>query len=139
MSFEPSAAVSATSPAEHGTAAQVVRFLVVGALSYLVDITVLWLTVRQLAWPIVLGTTVAFGCAFVVNYGLGRRWVFRTSARRGPQVIRYGITVGLNYVLTLIAVTSLTALGVDLLIAKTISVAANAVVNYVLGRYWIYR
>ena len=115
------------------------RFLVVGAASYVVDITVLWITVHSLHWPLGLGTTVAFAAAFVVNFGLGRRWVFPTSAPRGPQVSRYLALVAANYLLTLAAVTSLTTLGLGLVIAKTISVVINAVINFFLGRSWVYR
>jgi putative flippase GtrA len=122
-----------------GVAAQALRFLAVGVLSYVVDVGTLWVTVTRLGWPLVVGATVAFSLAFVVNFGLGRRWVFRTSAQRGPQVARYVVLVALNYVLTLVALTSLTAVGHGLVVAKTISEIVNAVINFWLGRVWVYR
>lgn len=125
--------------AQHGVAAQAVRFLAVGILSYIVDVGTLWVTVARLGWPLILGATTAFALAFVVNFGLGRRWVFQTAARRGPQIARYFVLIALNYALTLVALTSLTALGIGLVVAKTISVVVNAVINFWLGRVWVYR
>ncbi|MSV43183.1 MAG: hypothetical protein F2911_06915 [Actinobacteria bacterium] len=121
------------------TAPQVVRFVVTGLVSYLVDVSLLWTTVSVLGWALVVGTTVAFAVSFVVNYGLGRAWVFRARGPHGPQVARYAALVALNYLLTVLFVSSLTALGLGLILAKTISVAINAVLNFFAGRHWVYR
>ncbi|MEI8057274.1 MAG: GtrA family protein [Actinomycetes bacterium] len=118
---------------------QAVRFLLVGGLSYVVDVSVLWAVVTLGGWALVVGTTAAFAAAFVVNYGLGRVWVFRAAGAHGPQVARYSALVALNYALTLVFMTSLTGFGVGLVIAKTISVAILAVLNFFVGRHWVYR
>jgi len=117
----------------------VVRFVVTGLVSYLVDVSLLWTTVSVLGWALVVGTTVAFAVSFIVNYGLGRAWVFRARGPHGPQVARYAALVALNYLLTVLFVSSLTALGLGLVLAKTISVAINAVLNFFAGRHWVYR
>jgi putative flippase GtrA len=135
--LDPSTVPAAPAPRTSG---QAVRFLVVGLLSYVVDVATLWTTVSLLGWPLLVGTTAAFAVAFVVNFGLGRSWVFRATAHRsGPQVVRYAILVAVNYLLTLVLVSLLTGLGLGLILAKTLTVAVNAVLNFFVGRHWVYR
>lgn len=118
---------------------QFVRFLVVGLASYAVDVGTLWLLVAVAGLPLVLGTTLAFAASFVVNFGGGRRWVFRSDAPAGPQLVRYFGLVGLNYLLTIALMLGFTSAGLGLLLAKTLTVGINAVLNFVISRAWVYR
>lgn len=115
------------------------RFLVTGGLAYLVDTGAL-LSLHELAnWPLPWATTGAYVGAFALTFMLNRTWVFDApSGAMGPQLVRYLILVGLNYLLTLLLVLGLAALGLPVVVAKTISVAVIAVLNFFAYRSFVF-
>lgn len=117
---------------------QVARFLVVGALVYLIDVSILWFCVERVGLRISVGTTIAYAVAFVVNFSLGRQWVFPSKGRAHQQLVRFLVLVAVNYVFTLIGVIALTNAGVGLIVAKTSVVIVAAITNFFVGRHWVY-
>lgn len=118
---------------------QVVRFLAVGVVSYVVDIGTLWVLARRVGVPLALATTIAFAASFVVNFGGNRFVVFPGGGPAGRQVRRYLVVVALTYVGTLAVVLGGTHAGVPLLVAKTVAVLLSAFFNFAVGRRWVYR
>ena len=85
-----------------------VRFLVVGGLSLVVDTGSLIVFHGWLGIWLPLATTMAFGVAFVVNFGLNRLWAFGSGGHMGRQLTRYGYLVIANLCLTVVLVQGLT-------------------------------
>ncbi len=117
------------------------RFLVIGGLSYLVDIAVLKLLHGEAHVALLAAATVSFAVASLVNFALNRQWVFATGrgGRAHRQLVRFYVLVGLNLLSTLLIMGGLAAVGVYYLLAKTIAIVANAVANFFAYRRWVFR
>jgi putative flippase GtrA len=127
---------AATSPS---TARSLPRFLIIGALSFILDAGTLFLTHGLLHIWLPLATTLAYAVAFTVNFSLNRLWTFGSTAALTGQATRYLVLIGVNYLITLLMVNGLAAIGISYLLAKVMSTAVIAVVNYIAYRNWVFR
>jgi len=119
---------------------QVVRFLLVGGVSYVVDLGALLALPHPLGLSLPTATTGAYLVAFVFTFTLNRLWVFGAGEQPvGGQMVRYLVLVGVNYLLTLVLVLGLVRLGVPVAVAKTVSVGLIAVLNFVAYRRFVFR
>jgi putative flippase GtrA len=116
-----------------------VRFVVVGGLSVSADVCVLFVLHTVLHAHLVLATSVAYFVSLAVNYSLNHTWVFGAEGAHGVRLLRYGLLVAVNYGSTLAFVTGLTAAGLYYLASKAVAVAVNAVMNFTLFRYWVFK
>lgn len=118
----------------------VARYLVVGLVSYGVDIGILLLCWHVFHLPVWLSTTLGFWGSFSVNFLLSRHWTFGVShLAPGGQLIRYGLLVAANYVVTVLAVTVLYRSGVDLVVARTLTLAVLTLWTFVIYRSWVFK
>lgn len=122
----------------HAARHSATRFLAVGVLSYAFDLGVLAALHGGLGVPLALATTLAFLSTLALNFGLNKVFAFRSTALAGPAFVRYLVLVAVNYATTLIMVTGLAWLGLSYLLAKTLAVIVNAVLNYFAYRYWVF-
>ncbi len=116
----------------------VLRFVLVGALVYAIDVSILWALHVLAGLPLALATTLAFCCAFGANLGLNRIFTFAAPGPVGRQGARLLATAGLNYVSTLVIVVGLSYLWDAFLVSKTITTGLNAVFNFALYRRWVF-
>jgi putative flippase GtrA len=88
------------------------RFLTVSVIGVLVDIAIGWLLSTTMGVPLWLAAAVGFATAAMLNYVLHRGWTFqRTVGMAEPaRLLRYIATLGLTFVVRIVAVTSLSAL-----------------------------
>ena len=134
---EPQVARPAAAPAS--TSRSLPRFLIIGVLSFIVDAGTLFVTHGLLTMWLPLATTLAYALSFVVNFGLNRRWAFGSTGALTGQVPRYIALVAVNFVITLVMVNGIAALGVSYLLAKVLATAVIAGINYLAYRNWIFR
>ena len=116
-----------------------VRYLGIGVLSYVVDAGLLVLVTGPLRGPVWLGATVGFWTSVVLNFALNRL-VF--SDRDGTVVahsVRYGVLLGVNYLVTLGIVDLGVAKGFTPIVPKTVAVALTTSWNFLLYRKWVFR
>lgn len=125
--------------ARQPTSRSLPRFLIIGVLSFAVDVGTLFVAHGLLRIWLPLATTLAYAVAFTINFSLNRFWAFGSTAAVGNQVARYLLLTGVNYVVTVAAVTGLAAAGLHYLVAKVIAAAVIAVVNYLVYRHWVFR
>jgi len=121
-----------------GTRGEFTRFLLVGALSVGVDTGSLVLLRELAGLPLAVATTLAFGITLVVNFSLNMGFVFGVRGRLAGRLLRYGALVVANYLLTLLLVLGIAALGVNYVVGKLIAVAVCALVNFVAYRHWVF-
>lgn len=115
-------------------------FLLVGGLSYVVDASILLILSRVVGWPVWAAGSAGYVASIAVNFALNRA-LFHTGAPAsglGRQGLRYGSLLGANYVVTVAGLTASEALGIDLLLAKTVLVGTIAMWNFVLYRRWVF-
>jgi putative flippase GtrA len=118
---------------------QFVRYLSVGVLSVVVDVSLLVVLHSVVHLALLIATVIAFWSALVVNYLLNHRWTFGVGGRLGSRVPRYAVLVGINFAITVAVVGGLTAAGLPYLLAKGIAVAVAGTVNFVGYRVWVFR
>ena len=116
-----------------------VRFGVMGGLTFATDIVLLWLLHGVAHLWLWLATTLAYAVAFVIGFVLSREWVFPEAGRSGRQLYRYVALVVGVLLLTVFGVQALAWLGLPYLIAKLATSAVVAIVNYVVSRWWVFR
>ncbi len=117
------------------------KFLVVGGASYLIDVGLLVLLSGPLDRPVWLAATVGFWVSVVVNFTLNRL-VFATPGGGGNAAVhgaRYAVLLGVNYLVTLGVVHVGVSWGLAPVIPKTFVVALIMTWNFVLYRRWVFR
>lgn len=117
-----------------------VRFLLVGGVSAAVDTGLLWLLHGGFGVWLPLATFVGVATSNGVNFLLNRSWVFSSSSGgAGGQLVRYFLLVGLNWLLTVLAVSALVALGANYLVARLAVLVVLTAFNFVAYRAWVFR
>lgn len=116
------------------------RFLLLAAVGFTFDLTLLTLLHRLTSLPNAASVTLAFWATYALNFALNRHFAFHAHGRAvGPQLARFAPQVLGDYVLTLTAVLALQAIGLPLTVARVIAGGTNLVFNYVLYRWWTFR
>lgn len=60
---------------------QIKRFAVLMAINYLITIVIVWFCKENLSLPPYLGIMISIGATFILNYFLGRFWVFHVPIK----------------------------------------------------------
>lgn len=115
-----------------------VRYLVMGGLSFAFDFGLLFLLYDVASVPLAIATPTAFLASFVVTYTLQRLFAFRASDAVAPSVIRYALLVAANTVLTTGVVALADSLGWSWVVGKIVAVAITTVGNYFAYRHWVF-
>lgn len=115
------------------------RFLLVGGVSYLFDAGSLVMFHGALHIALPVATTMSFAATLAVNFGLNRAFAFRSGGLLGRSLLRYLVLVAVNYVVTVLLVTGLSAVGMSYVVAKTQATVLIAATNYVAYRWWVFR
>lgn len=116
-----------------------VLYVLVGGLSYVVDAGLLVLVTGPLGGPVWLGTTIGFWTSVVVNFLLNRAVFSQGDASSVSHGVRYGVLLGVNYLVTLLIVHVGTSWGLPPVVPKTFAVALTTCWNFVLYRVWVFR
>lgn len=116
-----------------------VRFLLVGGGSAAVDTGLLWLLHGAFGVWLPLATFLGVATSNVVNFLLNRNWVFSSSGAAAGQAVRYLLLVGLNWVVTVLAVAGLAGLGLNYLVARVSVLVVLTVLNFLAYRFWVFR
>ncbi|MDG4826351.1 GtrA family protein [Asanoa sp. WMMD1127] len=116
------------------------RFLALAGLGFGFDLALLALLDAVTPLPSAATVSIAFWVTYALNFALNRTFAFHADGHgvRG-QFARFAPQVLGDYVLTLVGVTALGALGVGLVPARIIAGGTNLVFNYVLYRWWTFR
>jgi putative flippase GtrA len=152
MATEQETAVAAPAPASGSVAtllrevrrgshwAQLMRFGVVGASGYILNLAVYWIGLRA-GLEYRAAATAAFAVALVNNFGWNRLWTFRGAT--GPlhgQAFRF-IVVSVAAFLVSLAILSVLVrdLGVAKLLAQAIAIVAVTPVSFLANKLWSFR
>jgi putative flippase GtrA len=130
--------VEMTATLSRAARSSVVKFFVVGMLSFVADAASLFVLHGLLRIWLPAATALAFAAAFVVNFGLNKLWAFRAAGRTGRQLSRYVCLVLANLIVTVALVQGLTWLGLPYLLSKVCTTALIFLANYVISRRWIF-
>ncbi|NNC13046.1 GtrA family protein [Planctomonas sp. JC2975] len=116
----------------------IVRYLVVGGLSFVIDFGLLALFEEVFHWQTWIATAVAFLLSVIFNYIAQRTYSFDSNTPHGKTLVRYVILLAFNTVATSVIVslgakTPLTWAG-----AKIVATGMTTLWNYFVFKYWIF-
>jgi putative flippase GtrA len=116
---------------------QFIIYLIVGVLSAIVDIGTMQLAL-SFAASINLAVTLGYACGLTFNYLCHERITFKAST--SPRtLVRYGICVLGNYLLTLVFVFAAVHWFDAAMAGKLASLPVVAVIGFLAGKYWIFK
>jgi putative flippase GtrA len=128
---------------------QVVRFVVTGGLSAVVDFGLYVLLLRGLRDAVIFGIpgvnvakTISFIAGTTTAYLINRRWTFQAAASKARFIavivlyaLTYGVQVGINYLFYLKFQGQPWGVPVAFVIAQ----GTATVINFIVQRAWIFR
>ncbi|MFO7690439.1 MAG: GtrA family protein [Cryobacterium sp.] len=114
------------------------RYLLIGVISFLIDIGLLALFREMLDWPLWLATGSAFLLTFIFNYSLQRAFSFGSDAGHGRTLLKYLTLLAFNTVATIGIVWLVDATGLGWGVGKVVATVITTGWNYFVFRYWIF-
>ncbi|AUI67105.1 MULTISPECIES: GtrA family protein [Glaesserella] len=117
---------------------RIIIFLFVGIGSALIDIGVLYVLNKNVVWENSLSISIAFICGLIFNYLCHTYFTFEKHATKS-NAFKYLIVVLINYVLTLWVIKLQIQFGVDIILAKVITLPIVAAVTFILSNKWVYK
>lgn len=112
-------------------------FVGVGVLSACVDIGVLQLLVLG-GWATGFSVSCGFAAGLLVNYWCHARLTFRVSMT-SRSMLRFGVVVGLNYLITLSCVLGAERAEIGVLLGKVVSLPIVALNGFAFSKYWVFK
>jgi putative flippase GtrA len=122
-----------------GSRALLSRYLVIGALSIVIDVGLLYLLHTVFDVQLGIATAVAFVASLIFNFICNRIAMAGSETERLVRhAFRYGLLVVANLCITVAVVTGAERIGVPYVIGKLAVVAASTCWNFVLYRRWVF-
>ncbi len=126
-------------PGPHSPRALLVRYLLIGGGSVLIDVGLLYVLHSIAGVQLSLATAIAFLVSLVFNFVCNRLTMAGSETKQLLRhAYRYALLVVANLVVTVAVVTAAPRVGVPYLIAKLAVVAASTCWNFVLYRRWVF-
>jgi putative flippase GtrA len=121
---------------------QVVRFVITGGFSALVDYGLLELLSTGLGLNVGLSKGLSFIAGTTTAYLINRRWTFDAEPSRSrfaKVMVLYGLTFAVQVGLFLIVFNGLGGHAWTKLVAFVIAQGTATVINFIVQRVWIFR
>ena len=116
-----------------------IRYLLIGAFTFGLDLALLTAVRRGLGWPLPVAVTIGYAVALSVNYVLNRVLNLRSHAPLDPETLRYAGAVAVNFGVVLLGVTtSLAAVGVPYQVARLAAGACEGIFMYCAMRWFVF-
>ncbi|MGP0222813.1 MULTISPECIES: GtrA family protein [unclassified Paenarthrobacter] len=119
-------------------ASSLFRFLVVGGLSFLVDLGLLALCFQVFGWPLWLAAGAGFWGSFFFNYFLQRHFAFGGGGTALGGVLRYSGLLAFNTVAVMGIVEFFEFIGAGYVVGKVVSTIVTMGWNYFIYKHWIF-
>lgn len=121
---------------------QIVLFLVVGGVTFLIDLAVTTSLYSLLHLPAYLASAIGFLSGFFFNFPMNRKKVFRHSIhdRFGikQQIGLYALLSLFNLLATSLIVETLVVIGVNIGISKVLVTILIAVWNFLIFKFFVF-
>lgn len=118
---------------------QLVRFSVVGASGYVVNLLAFALQVEVLGLHHIPAAIIAFLIAVTNNFLWNRYWTFRAGdGHAGFQAARFLVVSIIGLVVNLVVLEALVSVGLPEIAAQAVAVAVAMPVNFVGNKIWTF-
>jgi len=119
---------------------QLLKFCIVGASGYVVNLIVYYALIHGLGAQYLVASVVAFLVAWLNNFVLNRQWTFpKVGSSPLKQAAKYLVVSVIGLVVNLGILWTLVHVGTDTLLAQAIAIAAVTPLTFVLTRSWAFR
>jgi dolichol-phosphate mannosyltransferase len=119
---------------------QLVKFCVVGASGYVVNLVVYYLLLDHAGLHYALAATGSFLVAVTNNYLWNRLWTFRHQRGHiGVQGLRFLIVSVMVYAANLLLLTGLVAFGMGEIVAQALAIVLVTPLNFLGNKLWSFR
>lgn len=117
-----------------------IGFAVINGFTFGVDMLLLWLSHGIAAIPYPLAVSASFGAASVLAFFLNKVLNFRAHGNTGPQSVKYLVVIVSNYVIWILAFSSLLEwAGVQYQVSRIVAACVEGAYIYLLSRLWVFR
>jgi putative flippase GtrA len=120
---------------------QLVRYGVVGASGYVVNLIVFTLTVHPLGIPYQVAAVLAFLVSVLNNFWWNRHWTFGArDGHAGFQAVRFFVVSALAFALSYVVLIALVeGAGLAKVLAQAISIVAATPLSFLGQKLWSFR
>ncbi len=116
------------------------KYINSGVVSALLDYLVLFLLTSGLGVYYLYSTVIAYFSGFVLNFFLNKYWTFKKEGNTFPQLLKYSLLAGFNFLVTISLMYLLTSItGVNYLISRGIVLVLITGWNFLLYKYVVYK
>lgn len=126
--------------ADRSTWLQLLKFCIVGASGYVVNLVVYFIAMHWFGAQYIVAAIVAFLFAWLNNFVLNRQWTFpRHGAAPLLQAIKYLVVSVIGLVVNLAVLWLIVRVGGDALLAQAIAIVLVTPLTFSLTRSWAFR
>lgn len=119
---------------------QILKFLLIGGSSTLIDVMLLFLLKEKAHLPAVLAVALEQILIIAYNFLLNKYWTFQSKKIPWQQLQRYFVLVLGNYLAAIFLMYFMhQLLGFNYIIVRLITIALVAFVNFILYKHWVYK
>jgi putative flippase GtrA len=118
---------------------EIARFIMVGGVSFAIDLGLLMLLHEVFAVDLVIATPIAFLTSLGFNYALQRIFTFRADNGKSVSFIKYCLLVVFNTLAIDVIVNVFDMLGAGYQLGKVVSTIMTTAWNYLLYKHWIFK
>lgn len=126
-------------PAARAVPRDMVGYVILGLVTFVLDLLLLLALHQWTPMPLGVAVLIADIAAWSLNFWLNRTLNFRSSARMGPQAMRYSLVIWGDLAISAIVTSVLAGLGAPLVVARTVAGGAITCFGYLTCRFWIFR
>jgi putative flippase GtrA len=117
---------------------RILRFAGVGVTGVIINTSMLYVLSRWAGLPLAAASAVAVELAAISNYLLNDTWTFATRSPSLRRFAKFNTAALAGLVLNVLIVLLLTRLGLYLLVADLIGIAAAFAANYAFSVRWVW-
>lgn len=117
---------------------RVVKFLLIGGLSFVIDLGLLILLHEFFGVGLWIATPISFIASLVFNFALQRSFTFKATNRSIESLIKYVLLVIFNIFATDIIVNLFAGTELTYATGKVVSTVSTMVWNFFIYKYWIF-
>lgn len=118
---------------------RLLTFAIVGGIGAVINVSVLYMLSRWAALPVSVASALSVELAAISNYLFNDTWTFGTRSPSLKRFAKFNVASLIGLALNVLCVWLLTRLGIYLLLADFIGIAAGFAVNYTFSVRWVWR
>ncbi len=117
---------------------QLLRFLITGGLSTLVQYVLLIISIESLGIAKTTSSALAYGLAAIVNYVLNYHFTFEAKSPHKQTLVRFAYVVSIGLLLNTIAFYLAIQMSSHYILAQCIGTGVTLIFNFIAHKYWTY-